>query len=96
MDIDVNHIAKLARIGLTEEEEKKFEKDLSSILDFVAKLREVDTKNVEPTAQVTGLTDAFRIDETNELSGDEKVKARILKNAPAQEKKYFKVKRVLE
>jgi aspartyl-tRNA(Asn)/glutamyl-tRNA(Gln) amidotransferase subunit C len=57
---DVEHIARLARIELTESEQKKFQQELSSILEFVAKLGEVDTSGVEPpapleTAFLTGL-----------------------------------------
>lgn len=52
---EVEHVAKLARLGLSSDEKKKFEKELSDILDFVEKLNEVKTDKVEPTAQVTGL-----------------------------------------
>jgi len=96
MTIDVKHIAKLARMGLTEEEEKKFAKDLSSILDFVTKLKEADTKGVEPTAQVTGVFNVFREDEINAAGQDEQTKKQILGNVPAKERGYIKVKRVLE
>lgn len=94
--IDVKHIAKLARLGITNDEEEKFAKELSAILDFVAKLNEADTEGVEPTANVTGVTNVFRDDETNLLSGDESVKTGILANAPEKERGYFKVRRVLE
>ncbi len=94
--IDVNHIAKLARLGISKEEEKKFEKELLAILDFVAKLNEVDTEGIESAAHVTGATNVSRDDETNLLSRDESVKAGILANAPQKERGYFKVKRVLE
>ena len=63
---DVRHIAKLCRLNLSDEEVEKFAVELSSILDFVEQLQEVDTKNVEPTEQVTGLTNAFRSDEIKE------------------------------
>lgn len=59
----VRHIAKLARLTLSDEEVEKFTKDLTSILDYVDMLGEVDTKGVEPTEQVTGQTNAFREDE---------------------------------
>jgi len=94
--IDVKHIAKLARFCLTEKEEEKFKKELSAILDFVAKLNEIDTKNIEPTAQVTGTINVFGNDETNLICEDKQIKEDILKNAPAKEGRYFKVKRVLE
>ena len=60
---DVRHIAKLARLQLSDDEVEKFSGELTSILDYVDMLQEVDTKDVEPTAQVTGLTNAFRDDE---------------------------------
>ena len=60
---EVRHIAKLARLNLSDEEVEKFTKELSSILEYVDQLQEVDTKGVEPTAQVTGLHNSFRSDE---------------------------------
>jgi aspartyl-tRNA(Asn)/glutamyl-tRNA(Gln) amidotransferase subunit C len=58
----VRHIAKLARLTLSEEEVAKFAKELTSILGYIDMLGEVDTKNVEPTAQVTGLQNSLRED----------------------------------
>jgi len=63
---DVRHIAKLARLNLSDEEVKKYSKELSSILEYVDALQKVETKGVEPTAQVTGLTNAFREDVVRE------------------------------
>jgi len=63
---DVRHIAKLARLNIEDSEVDKFTRELSSILDYVDMLQEVDTKNVEPTAQVTGLTNSFREDEVKQ------------------------------
>ena len=60
---DINHIAKLADLELSESEIPLFQKQLASILDFVGKLKEVKTEGVEVTSQVTGLTDVFREDE---------------------------------
>ena len=59
---DVRHIAKLCRLNLSDEQVEKFSTELSSILAFVAKLQEVNTENVEPTPQATGLTNGFRED----------------------------------
>ncbi|MSR68144.1 Asp-tRNA(Asn)/Glu-tRNA(Gln) amidotransferase subunit GatC [Candidatus Peribacteria bacterium] len=58
----VLHIAKLARLTLTPSEVDKMTKELSSILNYIEILNEVDTTNIEPTAQVTGLTNALRED----------------------------------
>lgn len=90
---DVEHVAKLARLGLTDEEITKFQKELSLVLAYVEKLQEVDTKKVATTAQVTGLTNVFREDKVKkcDISLDE-----LLKNAPAQEGRHLKVKAVLE
>lgn len=97
--IDVKHIAKLARLGLTKEEEKRLEKELSAILDFVEKLKEIDTSRVEPMTGGTSLVNIDREDQPkskvipSELKGQ---RLKIFKNAPSQEKGYFKVKKVLE
>lgn len=62
-DDQIRHIAKLARLQISDEEVTKFAKELSSILDYIGILNELDTENVEPTAQVTGLSNVFREDE---------------------------------
>ncbi len=89
----VEHIAALARLGLTETERKKFTTELSSILDYVGKLSKVDTKNIEPIAQITGLSNVMFKDKVKkcELSREE-----LLKNAPEKENGFIKVKQVLE
>lgn len=58
----IRHIAKLARLKLSEGEAEKYAKELGSILGYVDMLQGVDTNGVEPTAQVTGLTNALRED----------------------------------
>ena len=58
----VRHIAKLARLSLKPEEEQKYAKELSSILDYVDMLQEVDTSAVKTSSQVTGLENSFRED----------------------------------
>ncbi len=59
---EVKKIAKLARIELTAQEEQRHAVTISTVLDFVNTLNEVDTEGVEPTAQVTGLEDVVRED----------------------------------
>lgn len=59
---EVRKIAQLARIKLSPSEEKRHAETISTVLDFVAQLNEVDTDGVEPTAQVTGLEDVSRED----------------------------------
>lgn len=89
---EVRHVANLAKLGLSEEDTAKFQKQLSSILDFVSALNEVDTKDVIPTSQVTGLENVFREDEVKPSLSQEEV----LSNAPDKYKGYFRVKKVLE
>jgi aspartyl-tRNA(Asn)/glutamyl-tRNA(Gln) amidotransferase subunit C len=68
----VRHIAKLARLTLSEEEVAKFALELTAIFGYVDMLQEVDTKNVPATAQVTGQTNSLREDEVRpqEVSPD--------------------------
>jgi len=88
----VEHIAKLARISLTEEEKEMYQKQLSSIFDYVKMLDEVDTTDVKETCQVTGLEDVFRSDEVEEKSEEEKQK--IIKAFPESFGRFLKVKKV--
>ena len=91
MTIDVAHIAKLANLPLNPEEKEKFEKQLSEILTYVEKLNEVDTTNVEPTSQVTGLENVTREDETRpSLSQEES-----LSNTKSKKNGLFKVPAIL-
>lgn len=64
----VEHIAKLSKLELTEEERTKYSDQLSSVLEYVGQLNEVDTEGVEPTANVTGLENVFREDAIIESS----------------------------
>lgn len=92
MRIDVSRVAKLANLPLTEEEKKKFETQLSSILEYIEKLNEVDTKGIEPTSQVTGLENVTREDiATESLSQEE-----ALSNTTAKHNGLFKVPAILE
>jgi aspartyl-tRNA(Asn)/glutamyl-tRNA(Gln) amidotransferase subunit C len=67
---EVRHIAKLAKLKLTNDEVKKFTKQLGDILDFFSQLQEVKTDHVRETSQVTGLENILRSDEI-EVSTDE-------------------------
>ena len=63
---EVENIAKLSRLDLNEEEKKLFASQLSEVLNYVEKLKEVNTENVEITAQVTGLENVYRNDEISQ------------------------------
>lgn len=89
---DILKLARLSRLRLSDEEARQFGDELSAILEYVEQLASVDTSDLEPTAQVTGLTNVLRPDTI--IDYHETPEA-LLKNAPATEKGYIKVKRVL-
>ncbi len=60
--VQVRHIAKLARLTIRDDEVEKFAKELSAILDYIEKLKEVNTTGVEPMSQITGLKNTTRSD----------------------------------
>src|SRR3989344_6903879 len=91
MKINVPHVAKLANLTLADEEIKKFETQLSSVLDYIKKLSEVDTKNVEPTSQVTGLENVTREDTISPSLPQEKV----LSSAKSKHNGFFVVKGII-
>lgn len=68
---EVQHIAKLARLGLTEKELEKHQKEFSKILDYVEKLKEVDVSRVEPTSHPFRKENVMRKDEVSR--GDNKL-----------------------
>lgn len=89
---EVNYVANLARLQLTEEETESLAEDMNSILDYMSTLEEVDTSNVEPLEHVIDLEFRFRNDKADEpLSHDD-----ALKNAPDADTDYFRVPRVIE
>lgn len=90
---EVQHIADLARIELTPEEKEKYAEELSAVLGFIEQLSKVDTNDVIPTSQVTGLVNVVREDKVEEC--DEEIRKQIFKAAPLAEGEYFKVKAVL-
>jgi aspartyl-tRNA(Asn)/glutamyl-tRNA(Gln) amidotransferase subunit C len=92
--MDINHIAKLARLGLKDEELNKLEKDLSAILDFVEKLKEVDIEGVEPMTGGTDLFNALREDAAVEKNKEKAGK--ILDNAPKKQGSYVEVLAVFD
>lgn len=92
MKLNVSHIAQLASLPLNDEEIKKFEKQLLETLQYVDQLNEVDTKNVKPTNQVTGLENIFREDEASESLSQKEA----LSNAKSTDKGFFKVKGILD
>ena len=92
MKIDISHVAKLANLPLSHEEQEKLGKQLDETLDHIASLQKIDTKNIEPTSQVTGLENVTREDiVTPSLSQKE-----ALQNARDTYKGFVRVKAILE
>lgn len=87
----VRHIAHLARLRLTEDECAAFGQQLSSILEYVEKLNELNTDGVEPTAHAVDCRNVFGEDEPIEPIGA----IRALANAPDKDGAFFKVPKVL-
>jgi len=88
----VRHIARLARVGLTDDEVARFQSQLSEILDYFERLNEVDSENVPPTAHTLDMRNVMREDEPRESLDKEEV----LANAPQREDDFFRVRVVLE
>lgn len=94
MKIDVNHVAKLANLVISEKDLKKFQKQLEETINYVESLNEINTKGIEPTSQVTGLENVTRedeIDSTRTLSQEE-----TLSNTSSKINGLFKVRGVIQ
>ncbi|HEY40595.1 MAG TPA: Asp-tRNA(Asn)/Glu-tRNA(Gln) amidotransferase subunit GatC [Dehalococcoidia bacterium] len=89
---EVLHIARLARLGLSDEEVERAREQLSHILENFEILQSVDTDDVPPTAQSLALQNVLREDE----SCDSFPRQEILANAPQQDEDSFRVRAVLE
>ncbi len=88
----VKKVAKLANLSISEKDEEIYGAQLSEILDYVDQLEKVDTSDVEPTFNVTGLTSVMREDETSESLSAENT----LKNASNVREGFFVTKGVFE
>ena len=88
---EVEHIARLARLRLTEEEKEKYSIQLGKILEYVQQLNELDLEYVPPTSHVFPLKNVFRKDVVRESLPQ----GEALRNAPQKERGYFKVPKVL-
>ena len=88
----VKHISKLARISIEDEKAKKLAGDLNSIFEFIEKLNELNTDNVEPLTSIAETTLKLRNDEVK----SENIRDQILKNSPKENKDFFVVPKVVE
>ena len=89
---EVEHVAYLARVGLTEEEKEQLQGQLSDNLHHVAVINQLNTDAIPPTAQVIPLQNVMRADRPGPCNPPEA----ILSNAPRAEDHYFKIPPVLE
>lgn len=89
---DVEHVANLARLDLSDADKEKFAEQLSAILKYAEKLNELNTDDVEPTSHVLPLVNVMRADEVKPSLPIDKV----MRNAPDEEDGQIKVPAVLE
>ena len=89
---DVEHVARLARLALTDDELERMREQLNGILAYIEKLNELDTEGVEPTSHAVPMLNVMRDDEPGAcLPRDE-----ALANAPDRAGEFFRVPRIIE
>lgn len=88
---DVEHVAWLARLALTDEEKDMFTRQLSQILEHAGKIAELDTSKIPPTSHVLPMKNVFREDETRPCLSREEA----LSNAPARERGMLKIPKII-
>ena len=89
---DVEYVAKLARLAITDSEKARYEGQLERILEYVGQLKKVNTENVPPAAHPFDISNVTRLDEPVRFSD---IPA-IFKNAPDVEATFYRVKKVIE
>ena len=87
---DVEHVAKLARLALSEDEKQQFAKQLAAIIGHFNKLQQLDTTNVDPLAHALPISNVLRDDDVVQPPGS----AVLLSNAPAAENGFFRVPKI--
>lgn len=92
VDIDIDHVAKLARLALTDEEKERLREQLGLIIEYAAKVGEVAAEDVPPTAYAIARANVYR-DDVPEPSLP---RTEVLANAPDQQDGRFKVPRIVE
>ncbi|MDB2601229.1 Asp-tRNA(Asn)/Glu-tRNA(Gln) amidotransferase subunit GatC [Candidatus Pelagibacter ubique] len=88
----IKHISKLSRISVDDAKANKLAGDLNSIFDFIEKLNELNTDNIEPLTSVAETTLKLRADEVKSKN----IRDQILKNSPEENEDFFVVPRVVE
>lgn len=88
---DVEHVAKLAKLKLSQTEKRKFQKELDKIIKYIDQLNQVDTENVPPTSHVIPMKNVLREDKVKSSLTQEEA----LANAPDKKDGYFRVPKVI-
>jgi len=91
-ELDVQYVARLARIALTPAEEQKFGAQLSQVLGYIEKLSQLDVSGIEPTAHAMSLVNVARPDQVRPSLTNEEA----LRNAPAKANGLFMVPKIVE
>jgi aspartyl-tRNA(Asn)/glutamyl-tRNA(Gln) amidotransferase subunit C len=91
-NLDVQYVARLARLELTAAEEEKFGAQLSQVLGYIEKLNQLDVSAIEPTAHAVPLVNVFRADEVRPSLPNEEA----MRNAPARADGLFLVPKIVE
>ena len=89
--MDIEHVAKLARIKLTDSEKEKISKQMKTIIEHIEKLNKLDTQNVEPTAHVMGISNVFREDVAAKILTDQDP----INDSPAHSKGHYEVPKII-
>ena len=89
---DILKLAQLSKLELTDQEVEEFRTEIDAILGYVEQLQSVDVSGLEPTSQVTGLTNVMRADKERDYGTSQED---LLKNLPQRDKNLIKVRRVL-
>ena len=87
---DVEHVAKLARLELTEEEKELYTKQLGAVLEYVNQMNEVDTSNVKPMSHAVDFVNVMRDDVVHY----DHTKDELMANAPLEEDGFFRVPKI--
>ena len=90
--MEIEYVALLARLKLSDAEKSLFTRQVGSIIDYIDKLSELDTKETEPTAHVLPMKNVFRDDELRPSLHREKA----MQNAPRQDGKHYRVPKIIE
>jgi aspartyl-tRNA(Asn)/glutamyl-tRNA(Gln) amidotransferase subunit C len=89
---DVEHVARLSRLALTDQEKERMRRELDGILSYIDKLRALDTANVPPTSHAVPMTNVMRDDEPRPSLAQDL----MLANAPERSGEFFRVPKIIE